>query len=127
VLDPLRFSHKDQEEIISRVLMFDIDIEKLAKIEKVIDDAKHATRVPEARLGLIIEWVWYVLYGDLTVKQKNEIDIHLKDMVRAYSCFMGSEVTPSERQNYKLYCEEKTIEITRIHAGFGNSIKIQID
>ena len=126
-LKPLKFTDGQQEEILQRISLFEITIEQMAKIESLIDLARYATRVTEARIGLIFEWIWSVFYGDVSPEQKVLIDIHLKDMEKTYSCFMGTEVTEQEKNNYKLYCEDKTVEITRIHAGFGNSIKIQLE
>jgi len=126
-LEPLKLTEQQSAEILKRVCFFDVTIDKMAKIESVIEMARYSTRVTEARIGLIMEWLWDVFYGEVTPAQRREIDIHLKDMEKAYTHFMGSEATESERHNYKLYCEHKTVEITRIHGGFGNSIKIQLD
>lgn len=126
-LSDLRLSNEQIDEIIARCNLTRLDIKQMAQVELLIDKARWSTNVPDARTGLILEWLWSVIYGEVTPEQRKLIDAHLKDIEKLFTQLMGADSTDSEKHSYKLYCEEKIIMITRINEGFGNSIKIQLD
>lgn len=123
----LRLSDEQIDEVLARMNLVALDINQMVQVDLLVDQARWSTRVAEARAGLILDWLWAVLYGAVTDDEKERIDVHLKELEHEYSRFMGTDASSSERHSYKLLCELKVIEITRINPGFGKSIKIQLE
>ena len=83
-LADIRLSNEQIDEIVARANLTVLDIKQMADVELLIDKARWATNVPEARAGLILEWIWGVIYGHVTPEQKEEIDEHLRDIEKLF-------------------------------------------